>query len=355
MLWNYIIFAQLKKTFYMSPQEIISKLSIAEKEELLQLLKKEVKLLPNLAEIKSNINKEQKVICPHCKSSDIYGHGIYKERKRYKCKSCYKTFNDFTGTAISGIKKTEKFQEYLEMIVESVTIRKAVERLGVNIKTIFDWRHKLLSSLNMVNGQTFSGIVECDDKQLDISDKGNKKLMRKSYKRPSDRETKRGVSNDKVSVMVATDRKGNPTMKIAKIGRIDTESIEKTIGNIITKENVLCSDSHPSIISWANGKEIEHHTFVASKHHVKDKCYHVQHVNSLNNLYERWVKMFYGVATKYLNHYLNWFIFLEKMKKSISPINDLAKIVVLNIWSGNNYQKIEINYMKLINPHFSKT
>jgi len=339
----------------MIPQEIINSLSIAEKEELLFFLKKDLKILPKLAELKSNINKEQLLICPHCKSDDIYGHGEYKGRKRYKCKSCQKTFNDYTGTAISGIKKTEKFQEYIELVVESVTIRKAVKIIGVNIKTIFDWRHKLLSSLNMINGQTFSGIVECDDKQLDISEKGNKRLSRKSYKRSSDRKTKRGVSNDKVSVIVATDRNGNSTMKIAKIGRIDTESIEKIIGNIITKENVLCSDSHPSIISWAKDKKIEHHTFVASKQHVKDKCYHVQHVNSLDNLYERWVKMFYGVATKYLNHYLNWFVFLEKMKKSINPINDLAKIVVSNIGTINNYQKIEMRYMKLINPHYYKT
>jgi len=30
--------------------------------------------------------------------------------------------------------------------------------------------------------------------------------------------------------MVATDRKGSPTMRVAKMGRIDVESIEKTIG-----------------------------------------------------------------------------------------------------------------------------
>lgn len=106
---------------------------------------------------------EQVVLCPHCENSDIYGHGIYRGRKRYKSKNCGKTFNDLTGTAISGIKKVDKFNEYLQLTIESHTIRKASELLGLNVKTIFDWRHKLLSSLFMVNGQVFSGIVECND------------------------------------------------------------------------------------------------------------------------------------------------------------------------------------------------
>ncbi|MBT9150896.1 MAG: hypothetical protein DDT40_01075 [candidate division WS2 bacterium] len=298
--------------------DLLNDLNKDERAELFRLLRSEFQAIPQLVDIKAGLNKEQVIACPHCKSTDIYGHGVYMGRKRYKCKSCAKTFNDFTGTAISGIKKTEKFHEYLEMVVESVTIRKASSKIGVNVKTIFDWRHKLLSSLPKNSGQGFSGIVECDDKQLDINDKGNKKLPREPYKRASDRNTKRGVSNDKISVMVASDRKGNATMQVAKIGRIDAKSIEKTIGDLVTKENILCSDAHPSIIKWAKGKKIEHHTFVASKQHVKSKCYHVQHVNSLDNRYERWIKGFYGIATKYLENYLNWFVFLEKVKKSLN-------------------------------------
>ena len=161
-----------------------------------------------------------------------------------------------------------------------------------------------MSALSKTNGNLFTGIVECDDKQLNtctlcevrsISEKGNKKLERESYKRPSDRETKRGVSNDKISVVVATDRTDNTTMKVAKQGRLDVKSIDESIGTYVQKSNILCSDSHPSIISWAIAKGLEHHTFVASKQHIKDKCFHVQHVNSIDNKFERWQKQFYCV------------------------------------------------------------
>ena len=339
----------------MKAQEIIKNLNLSEKKRLYALLRKDMEATPQLDKIRTELNQEQKVLCPHCHTDDIYGHGVYKGRKRYKCKECKKTFNDFTGTAISGIKKVEKFQEYLELTIESLTIRKAAKKLGVNMKTIFDWRHKLLSSIATMNGVSFSGIVECDDKQLDVNEKGRRNLDRDAYKRSSDRKVKRGVSNDKISIMVATDRKGNPTMRIAKMGRVDAESIEKTIGNLISKNNVLCSDSHPSIISWAENKELEHHTFIASKQHVKNKCYHVQHVNSLDNLYERWIKPFYGVATKYLPQYLNWFVFLEKIKKSADPIADFAKVVVENSNAIKSYRGIESAYLELNIPHYLKT
>ncbi len=114
-------------------------------------------------------------------------------------------------------------------MVEGATIPKAASQIGVNVKTIFDWRHKLLSTLPTISGQAFSGIVECDYKQLKINNKGNKNLARKPFKRSSDRKTKHGVSNDKVSVMVDADRKGNITMQVAKIGRIDRESVERII------------------------------------------------------------------------------------------------------------------------------
>ncbi|WP_261376438.1 IS1595 family transposase [Gillisia sp. Hel_I_86] len=162
------------------------------------------------------------------------------------------------------------------------------------------------------------------------------------------------MSNDKVSVVVASGRNGGRTMLVAKIGRIDAESVQNTIGGLIAPGNVLCSDSHPSIIKWARDNELEHHTFVASRQHVKDRCYHVQHVNSRDNRYERWVKKFYGVSTKYLRGYLNWFVFLEKIKKSALQGLELARCVAKNIGAIKIYSSIERKYEKLIVPQLSK-
>jgi transposase-like protein len=329
--------------------KMIKQLSSEEKAELARLLHAE------LSAPKLQASHDAPVRCPHCQGVELRGHGLYKGRRRYLCQGCGKTFNDFTGTAVAGIKKVAKFEAYLALVVESVTIRRAAAELGVNVKTAFDWRHKLLSCLSAVNGEAFTGIVECDDKQLDISQKGCRKLGRKPYKRHSDRQTKRGVSNDKVSIMVATDRNGKPTMQVAKIGRVDVQSIDRAIGKFVQQGTVLCSDANPSIIAWAAQRQLEHHTFVATKRHVKDKCYHVQHVNSIDNRYERWVSRFYGVATKYLRNYLSWFVFLEKMKQSAKKAFDLAKIAVANVAAMTNYRTIDEFFANLLCTQYSKT
>ncbi|KAA6303950.1 hypothetical protein EZS27_044409, partial [termite gut metagenome] len=102
-------------------------------------------------------------------------------------------------------------------------------------------------------------------------------------------------------------------------------------------------------------RQLEHHAFVASKQHVKDRCYHVRHVNSMDNQYERWMKRFVGVATKYLHNYLNWFIFLEKMKHSSQKAMDMAKIVLSNAGALMDYRAIERKYQNLLMIQYSKT
>lgn len=44
------------------------------------------------------------------------------------------------------------------MLIESTTIRKALAKLHVNMKTIFDWRHKILSAMSSINDQGVKGL-----------------------------------------------------------------------------------------------------------------------------------------------------------------------------------------------------
>lgn len=337
----------------MDIQSFVKNLSPLEQQDLLKFLQYEIEV-PKFDSLNNSSNNSSKIECPNCEDSKVVGHGTYKGRGRYMCKSCKKSFNDYTGTAISGIKKVDKFQSYLKLILESVSIRKASKTLELNVKTVLDWRHKITTSLEQINGTKFIGIVECDDKIVNINEKGNKKLDRESYKRPSDRKTKRGVSDDKISIIVASDRNGNPTMKVAKKGRIDTKSVDKSIGDLMDSQNILCSDKHPSIISWAKEKEVEHHTFL-SKYHGKNKMFHVQNVNSIDNLYERWIKPFYGISTKFLNQYLNWFMFLQRIKNKTNQVIDLAEIILRNKKAKFIYNEVENCYKILLNQQYSKT
>ena len=114
--------------------------------------------------------------------------------------------------------------------------------------------------------------------------------------------SKIGVSNEQVAVIVTADRDTELDLTVARFGRIKTIDIERAIGQRISKETILCSDSHVSYKGFAIDNEIEHHAIRADlKQYVKQKVYHVQHVNAIDSRLKKWIEyQFGGVSTKYL-------------------------------------------------------
>lgn len=43
-------------------------------------------------------------ICPHCESHEVFKYGISSGKQRYRCKSCLRTFTDFSKSVLSGAK-----------------------------------------------------------------------------------------------------------------------------------------------------------------------------------------------------------------------------------------------------------
>jgi len=205
-------------------------LSETDKRELLRLLKSQE--FPNvvLKSILQEVSKDSARACPKCQSQSIIELGQYRNRKRYMCKECHNTFNESNGIAMARLKKSEKFQQFVKLLIDTLSIHKVAKKLGISTHTAFDWCHKVLSGLTTIISTKIEGLVECDDKQMSISQKGDKHLNWPPYKRPSDRKTKRGVSNDEIFIVVSTDRKGNAQMQVAKVGHIDRDNLERTVG-----------------------------------------------------------------------------------------------------------------------------
>jgi transposase-like protein len=100
-------------------ETIIKQLSSSERAQFMELLN----LYSNtniILSVANTVHQNRKIECPNCSGTDVYGHGTYRGRSRYKCKTCHKTFNDNTGTAIDGIKKIAEFQSYLNLLINSV-------------------------------------------------------------------------------------------------------------------------------------------------------------------------------------------------------------------------------------------
>jgi len=75
----------------------------------------------------------------------------------------------------------------------------------------------------------------------------------------------------------------------------------------------LCTDGHVSY-KVALDNSIEHRVLRADlKQYVKQKKYHIQHVNSMHSHMKNWIdEQLLGFASKYLQNYINWFHVKEK-------------------------------------------
>lgn len=142
-------------------------------EELLRLQERDGLVLQEAA-VEVEKKREMKP-CPHCGSEKVYKRGKQKGIQIYKYREseCSSWFSETTGTALYNIQLKEKWQSYLSCMEQGIPINKIVKKLEISIQTSFDWRHEVLSSLEHYIPKELNQIIECDELEFPVSEKGN--------------------------------------------------------------------------------------------------------------------------------------------------------------------------------------
>ena len=150
------------------------------------------------------------------------------------------------------------------MMVEEgyIPLQIMCSRLGISHQTAFDWGRKILAGLRE-EGEKFSGTTQLDDVWFGYSQKGRKWLK---YSRKRGRGNQPGDNGKQTKVIVASDGK-QTVLKVAKIGRISKNDIDRTVGGRFKKGEKLVSDAHPSIKGFARECGLEHISF--KQNHTK--------------------------------------------------------------------------------------
>lgn len=266
--------------------------------------------------------------CPHCSSTKIRANGktSYKAQKYY-CNQCEKHFTENTNKVWCYVKKKSDMKTYIYGLLSGYSLRKNAIECGVSLNTSFIWRHKLLRCFDNISAGEYKGILEVDELFFPVSEKGSRKLVNPKGPRRS-RSKKRGINNDKVAVIATVDRSGNKGLQVSKLGRITKESVAEVLDDKIKDVEVICSDKHVSYESYVKDKNVKHNTIMASHgQRITEKVYHVQNVNNTDKRIRDFMRPMNGVATKYLQSYLNWFLVLEKIKNSTNRLKQLGTIV----------------------------
>ncbi len=321
------IIREVQKLDDMSQQRLLSYLQNA----LEHTINGKEPLLAEIAERKS----EKGFSCSHCHNTNAVRFGKYQTtvgtktviRQRYKCKDCSKTFTDLTNTPLNRTRKLDKWLKFIECMIEGYSLRKSAELIGeISWVTLFYWRHKILSSLEQIPTEAFSGIVEMDETYFLYSEKGKRNITDREPRERGGTSDKRGISYDQVCVLVARDRQKITLSSVLGKGRIVKKKLDKKIGTLLSKNNILCTDSWRAFSSYAKEKKVEHYRFKSDgKIRVIKGIYHIQNVNNYHSRLKRWMNRFNGVASKYLEHYLAWFRFLETLgfSQSVKNIKDM--------------------------------
>lgn len=241
--------------------------------------------------------------CPHCHSEDLHRWGVRNDRHRYRCKICKKTFNAFTNTHLARLQHPEKWEQYLEGMTHSQTLRRAAKDCGITLKTSFRWRHRFLHAIEHEQSDELGDIVELDETFFRESFKGQrKKLPRPARKRGGDDKSE----CRKISVMVARDRQKHTVDGIMKNESAD--ELCRHLNGRIDIEAVVCADASLAHEKLARILGFLFKELVTSSgDRILDGVFHLQHVNSYHGHLKLWIEgVFHGVATKYLSHYLGW-------------------------------------------------
>ena len=255
--------------------------------------------------------KQQKHLfkCPHCGATNsVVGHGFVNKRRRFKCSLCNKTFMETRNTSIYWLHKTDKVLTFIQCLLEAKSIRKSAAITGISVSTAFAWRHKFLSSLPEIMKVSLSDLVELSAFQMDYSEKGTPI--------PIEKEENLDIPT---TIIAASDKDENMIMKVIGRGDNITKDFSAFVTKHIDKKATICTEKG-KIAKILKKMEYKIYQIDSKRDRlVRNVAKHTHLIQKTIFNFVEWMSKFQQVATKYLQNYLNWFLFLQRINKMANP------------------------------------
>lgn len=176
--------------------------------------------------------------CPQCPSTSISKYGKRNNIQVFKCKDCSIRFTRFSGTVLEKTRwHWDIWLKVLEMTLKGYSIEDIRNVLindyacvGIDIKTVWLWRLKLITAMANMPMPVLSGVVQVDETFVRESQKGSRNL--KSMVSQNDvRKPRYGRQSSKYGVMgsefatvvTAVDNRGYCVCKFASLGKLSTD------------------------------------------------------------------------------------------------------------------------------------
>ncbi|MBQ7386944.1 MAG: IS1595 family transposase [Clostridia bacterium] len=278
----------------------------------------------------NGIQTEKITICRKCGEKG----GIAKfgkdgtGKQRYRCKYCGATFTMTSYTTISHTHcDLSKWEKYVECLLLGLSLEKCAALCKISVRTAFLWRHKILSILqNDQTNRVLAGIVELDETFFSISYKGNRTnsknftMPREAYKRGTDSNAQIG---SRACVMCAIERNGQVYAEVLGKGQPTIAMLSHAFDSRILNDSIVLSDKAVGARHYFERNDAIKHIALSAVANPSKKfgppevrgAFHIQNVNNMHTRLRKFLQPYNGVSTKYLNHYINLFVWLDNHKK----------------------------------------
>ena len=257
--------------------------------------------------------------CPACKAKGAWRDGLTDAGvQRFLCHECGTRFNSLTGTVLERSKSDmPTWVDFVRLMRFNVPIDAIAEVCRVSHQTAWERRHRLSEASD-----------DCQERLVPRDG------ARSDETYPTDTDlthghgeaVKRGLSKQRACVVVAIDVHRNPVAKACGHGKPSSKRVKDALEKNVAEGSALVGDrerARNALVKAVKG------TREACKADAKGPV-HLERVAMVNNL-RPWTKRclwrFTGMEMKYPRSYLNWYVYLFRVKQARERWPEIARVV----------------------------
>lgn len=277
------------------------------------------------------IKYDRKASCPACGSVNSVSDGLTPDGlKRFRCKDCGKRFTLLSNTIFHSTNKSfDTWAEYLTLMTFNVPLEMTEELCGISHPTAMLWRKKVFATVNGYQEHLYlRDRIWIDETYLYDS----------SLVHEDDYKKKRGLSEDQLCIVVAIDIHKNTYAVICGHGKPSSERILEALKDHIVPGSTLVHDgehAHNALIRELNLVD------EAYKADLKDKNYleNMALINNMCSWLKRYIYRFIGMRIDNLQSYLNWFVYLFRVKGAADRWPKMNRILRHLVLTDTTYKR----------------
>jgi len=288
-------------------QQLVDKMSVAEKEELLADLKAAI------AEDLAAGAAGDPEACPRCGCPRFTRKGRDADgSQRWLCAGCGRTFSAKTMGLLAQSKlPAETWMAFAECMADCLSLRESAARCSVSLYTSWFMRMRVCEVMRSRLLPARAGTFHVDELLVteNISGKhpseGPRSMPRKAHRNGRDGR-KRGCGRmQKIVVSCGVNELGDCFCDAVARGGAGMGDLGLNLLGRVPRGSTVVTDGYPA------------YGIVASCYdHVAAGTYDINMANALHSRIRDFLRPFHGVSTRRLQKYLDWFRYREQFKAS---------------------------------------